>query len=417
MLNIDELKARSGMSSLSSESWSGGVTGEFRNTYNKIMKSDYSANTHLLAAESLINEVIVDEFTDSLMVANLAQESKILSIINPLANSASSEANNIYYRICEILGTEGKENIADKASAVGTKIWNTIKEAFRKLRLAFTNIIAGIRKALSGSMIGDFSEEYRKFDEAKIKVRNDDRLGNRTIKAMSANKDNIVDGDIYWGSMPQALKKFNDVVTSMKEDTKKIISGGQINKIDAGFKEKYERLLGQAIAVINKKAENRWRTEKGSLAKVIIYGRDGKAHNMKYKAFMKDGYKWFLDPNFKNNLDSGLKPIDNVVKELGDVISEVEKYVSQYRDSEGKYDAEMRRVALKQLQSMRQVVAKMAPLSKDLFVEYIRIRIKVGTVVRNVLKGIGTTIREQNRTDRQLRKAGKEAGKAKSTTK
>ena len=417
MLNIDELKARSGMSSLSSESWGGGVSGEFRNTYNKIVKSDYSANTHLLAAESLINEVIVDEFTDSLMVANLAQESKILNIIEPLANSASSEANNIYYRICEVLGTEGKENIADKASAVGTKIWNTIKEAFRKLRLAFTNIIAGIRKALSGSMIVDFSEEYRKFDEAKVKVRNDDRLGNRTIKAMSANKDNIVDGDIYWGSMPQALKKFNSVVTSMKEDTQKIISGGQVNKIDAGFKEKYERLLGQAIGVINKKAENRWRTEKGSLAKIIIYGRDGKAHNIKYKAFMKDGYKWFLDPNFKNNLDSGLKPIDNVVKELGDVISEVEKYVSQYRDSEGKYDAEIRRVALKQLQSMRQVVAKMAPLSKDLFVEYIRIRIKVGTVVRNVLKGVGTTIREQNRTDRQLRKAGKEAGKPKSTTK
>ena len=66
---------------------------------------------------------------------------------------------------------------------------------------------------------------------------------------------------------------------------------------------------------------------------------------------------------------------------------------------------------------MRQVVAKMAPLSKDLFVEFIRLRIKIGTATRNVLRGIGTTIREQNRTDRQLRKAGKEAGKAKSTTK
>ena len=313
MLNIDELKARSGMSSLSSESWGGGISGEFRNTYDKIMKSDYSANTHLLAAESLINEVIVDEFTDSLMVANLAQESKILSIINPLANSASSEANNIYYRICEILGTEGKENIADKASAVGTKIWNTIKEAFRKLRLAFTNIIAGIRKALSGSMIGDFSEEYRKYDEAVSKVKNDDRLGKKTIKMMSASSDKIIDnGDCgFVTKLNPFTDDFSKVVNMMVEDFKKVKAGGKIGTLNEDFKEKYERLIGKAFGKISKKAENRWRTEKGSLAKILLYGRDGKPHNIKYSTIFatNNHAQILLSPNFKNILDGALKPV------------------------------------------------------------------------------------------------------------
>lgn len=424
MLNIDELKARSGMSSLSSESWGGGVSGEFRNTYDKIMKSGYSANTHLIAAESIINEVIVDEFTDSLMVANLAQESKILSIINPLANSASSEANNIYYRICEVLGTEGKENIADKASAVGTKIWNTIKEAFRKLRLAFTNIMAGIRKAISGALAGDFTNEYRQYDTAVKMVRGDERIGNRTIKMMAASTEKVLNTD-SGGLDPDTVKRFTNqmkaAVERMESDAKNIINKNQINSINEDFKVKYEKDFANTLFSIsggNKRAESRWKNEKGSLVKILLYGRDGRTLNMKYKNIFKQGaeFKKLLDPNFKNNMESALKDYDGVIRSISNTINEVERYTNQYRDKEGKFDAEKRRIALKQLQNMRQIVSKLAPISKDIFVEAIRLRVKIGNLVKNILKGAGTTTKEQNRTDKELRRNAKNNSGVKNIT-
>lgn len=415
--NINELRSLSG-SRLNRSSESLGLGAEYadeswKQTYKTIMNSKESPAFHMLAAESAFGYDTVLQFSIENLVHNLSVENAVLDIIDPLKKSNSTEANNIYYKLVERMSLEA-DGFGQKVKDAAGRVWTAIKEAFKKLRLAFTHMIAGIKRFI---LVAANSKDAKDLWDQKDKIRSamkDPKISVKTIKALTYSKTQLVNAknsskvsetNTYLSMVLNEIQNtLNDDISGRIKNTTNI--RGELDryksqwetKIDNAFK-KGGLAAGGAKGLLTGKSD--------LTVKKLLYGNNPSVKEVQLKAILTEDNLGMLAPNYVLSMKSGISEIDRNIKNINNTITSIEKIEKGMKHNEAK---DVKRANLEQLQLLRSMVSKFGQLMKDISAETFRMR---GVVIRAAKAALGSSGKSASEKDYQKsQKAADKSAKA-----
>ena len=396
MLDLEQLEITGGLKKSSpSVSFGVGKQGGSKvwvETYSKIMNSKESISFYLVAAQEHLDYVTANNFAIATNFKILKSEEAVLNIIKPL----STENNEIYSKILNTLGLEASEKFGTKVKAFGRRVWTTIKEAFRKLRLAIINIIAAIRRWSASLGQGDASKIYEKKGEILEKVK---KIGNKSISAIFPKQKCAFISKP--GEFIESISK--DLNITLQQTNKRLAAAksgaknGGRTEMDSMFAHFDKTVAASISKSFGNGAGNGWKNDKGGIIKRALYGQNPKKQNVKLSLLVTSDTLNVLAPNVGVNMKTSAGQLDVVVSNINKTITLIENHEKGNENT----DKETLRSNLAELHAMRTYVMKVAIMSKDAYTEYFKIRGLILKAARMVLNGGGQTEAEYQKSQKK----------------
>lgn len=416
MFNINDLRSLSG-SKVNRSSESLGLGSEYadeswKETYKKIVNSKESAAFHIMAAESAFGYDVVLQFSIENLVHNLSIESAVIDIIEPLRKSNSTEANNIYYKLVERMSLEAKgEGFGSKVKEVAGKVWTAIKEAFKKLRLAFTHMIAGIKRFIvMTANSGDAKNVYQKKAEV-MKNLVDKKVADKTIKVLAYSSTKLVNVKNE-ANLDKITTFISNNLTSFQKEINDQLNARTSNTSDT--RSKMERLKAKWDDAIDQSFKKGGiEGMKGIVAggknvpsmKQALYGNKPSAKSIKIGNIITSEKKLdCLAPNWITAQKAAMGAMDNNIKSMNMTIAQIEKFEKSFNTD----DKAGKRETLEQLQFLRTIISKLGQIMKDHTAETFRLRGVYLKAAKAALGGASMSEKEYKKDQKAKDKQWKE---------
>ena len=397
-LDLESLRYDAGMSSRNS-SYSGigreGGSKAWAETYDKIMNSKESVSFYLVAAQEHLDYNTAKEFAMSTAVENLRKERNILKILEPLRKSTSVEANRIYSQILDTLGLS-TEGIGDKIKSTGKKIWRTIVEAFRKIKLAIVNIIQAIRRGLASFFNGGDTKKYVDNWSKIIGSLNGKGAANKgkTVKVQAVSTKQWIfptSNNKKYEALLEALSRYGSQAASTLGnvvghlDSPVQVIDRTIKELEAGW-DSFQKSAGV------KKTSNSLDPRNGGMAKgnpllFILYG------TTKPKEFDVSIHVILNHPAARTLIDNTTleaaklltKSLDTIVNTITKLIKNIEDFISKTETVDSKSDT---RAVMSLLKKAREVLNYVTLASRESFIQFIKLRKTVIKAASSALDNI-----------------------------
>ena len=348
----------------------------WKKTYDNIMNSNESVSFYLVAAQSHLDSIVANDFALKTGLESALKEEKILKMITPL----SRENSNVYGQILNVLQVKSMENVIDKAKDFGKKAWEVIKQAFKRLKLVFTNIIQGIRKALASFFNGgDTDELLKKWDKITSNAAKSSKSikvsafsTKRWLKLDDLNKFSMairMSGNNMNKAADKLTAKLNSSDTDIQESEIQNALKSSVSDIARFGIDGFNYSSGHDAGVTKKDAT--------SVIKMVLYGtKKVMSYDIPIKTIIEHkSIKYILSNDTVKDIKQISNEMDNSVKAINKILSAIEKIESGRKvDKDDEKSVNTKNRKIKYIRIIRQRMTDFSIMGKDVFIEFIKIR-------------------------------------------